>query len=88
MSEQYLLLKWGSLKGWGGAVEGTAFHDALKRYHDDSVSLSAMTQKDTEGQKQAVVDLIDACEGEIVNDWSGERMTKEAAKKYVMEYRR
>ncbi len=86
MSEQYLLLKWGGLKGWGGAKEGTALHDALKRYHSEPASMSAMTQKDTDRQKQAILDAIDACEGEIVNDWSGERMTKGEAKKYVLEY--
>jgi len=30
-----------------------------------------------------VIDLID---GEIQNDWTGEKMTKDEAKKYVLEY--
>ena len=40
----------------------------------------------TPAHKQAVCDLIDAvnCE-EIWNDWTGEKMSKDEAKKYVME---
>ena len=53
---EHLLLKWGTLKGWN--VECEASTAALKRYFDDSVSASAMTQHDTPEQKQALCDLI------------------------------
>lgn len=82
---EHLTLKWGSLKGWDVGDNEAAFA-ALKKYHDDPVSLSAMTQRDTDQQKSCLCDLIDAINGEIRNDWSGETMTKEEAKKYVMEY--
>lgn len=81
---EYLLLKWGTLKGW--SVKTDASRAALHRYAEGPVSMSAMAQKDTAEQKQALCDLIDAIGGEIVNDWSGEKMSKEDAKKYVMEY--
>ncbi len=85
MSE-HLLLKWGTLKGW--EVESDKSQNALKRYHEvGQVSMSAMMQHDNAAQKTALCDLIDAIDGEIVNDWSGENMTKDDAKKYVMEYR-
>lgn len=82
---EYLLLKWGALKGWN--VETDKSREALQRcFGDEGRSMSAAMQHDTPDQKQAVLDLIDAIDGEITNDWSGETMTKEEAKKYVTEY--
>lgn len=49
--------------------------------------MGAMQQRDTPEQKQALCDLIDAIDGEILNDWTGKTMTKDEAKKYVTEYR-
>ena len=85
MTEEYLLLKWGTLKGCNlnGNDAGMA---ALERYCADPMSAGAMTQHDTEAQKQALCDIIDALNGPITNDWSGEKMTKDEAKKYVLEY--
>lgn len=84
MSE-YLLLKWGTLKGWN--LESDASLAALKRYADEGVSVSAMAQDDSDAQKQALCELIDAIDGEIQNDWTGKVMSKDEAKKYVMEDR-
>ena len=86
MADEYLLLKWGTLKGWGDLRENPKAVEAWKRYHAELVSMSVMMHHDTDGQKQALCDLIDAVNGDIVNDWSGERMTKEEAKQYVREY--
>lgn len=86
MAAEYLLLKWGTLKGW--KVESEACLAALRKYHDGSVSMSAAMQRDSAGQKQALCELIDAIDGDITNDWSGDRMTKDEAKKYVLEYER
>ncbi|MDW9762187.1 hypothetical protein GOB02_21860 [Sinorhizobium meliloti] len=80
-----LLLKWGTLKGWD--LESEASMAALRKYADGGLSMSATAQRDTDAQKQALCELIDAVDGEIVNDWSGETMTKDEAKKYVVEYR-
>jgi hypothetical protein len=82
---EHLLLKWGTLKGW--KVESDAAKAALDKYGSEPVDMwSAMAQKDTPTQKVALCELIDAIDGEIQNDWSGEKLTKEDAKKYVMEY--
>lgn len=81
----YLTLKWGTLKGWDLKTE--AAYVALRKYADaGEVSFSAMAQRDTPDQKQALCELIDAIDGTIVNDWSGKTMSKDEAKKYVMEY--
>ena len=45
-----------------------------------------MLQKDTQEQKEILCKVIDLIDGEIENDWSGEIMSKEEAKKYIMEY--
>jgi hypothetical protein len=83
---EHLLLKWGSLKGW--KLESEACQAAIQRWFDGGVSASAACQHDTPEQKQALCDLIDAVDGEIHNDWSGEMMSKDEAKKYVLEYGR
>jgi hypothetical protein len=80
-----LILKWGTLKGWDNISERTKA--ALDRYVELGISPNgAMFQRDTPEQKQALCDAIDAVEGEIYNSWSGENMTKEDAKLYIMEY--
>lgn len=85
--DEYLLLKWGTLKGWN-VGDNKAAKAALQKYHDDPATLSVMMQRDTDRQKTALYELIDAINGEIQNDWSGEIMTKDEAKKYVREYGR
>lgn len=81
---EYLLLKWGTIKGVN--VESDAGKAALRKYEEEDVALGAMQQRDTPKQKEAICELIDAIDGPIENDWSGEKMTKDEAKKYVMEY--
>lgn len=80
-----LTLKWGTLKGWH--LESEANRAIMQRYLDLGSSMSVMSQRDTTEQKKIICELIDGVDGEIYNDWSGETMTKEAAKKYVTEYR-
>lgn len=87
MAEEHLLLKWGTLTSWNVTGNDVALA-ALKRYHSQPVAMGAMQQRDTPEQKQALCDLIDAINGEIQNDWSGDVMSKEDAKKYVLGYGR
>jgi len=80
----YLLLKWGTLKAW--QLSGKYAEDLLAEYFELGVSWSAMRQNDTERQKEIICELIDLVDGEIQLDWTGEIVTKEQAKKYVMEH--
>lgn len=82
-----LYLKWGTLKGWDVNPDGPAMA-ALRRYHEQGVAGGAMMQKDTPEQVEIICEVIDAIDGKIVNDWSGERMSKDEAKAYVREYDR
>lgn len=79
-----LLLKWGTVKGWSDLSEQSQL--ILQRFFADGVSLSAMTDHPTEERRTILCELIDQLDGEIQNDWSGEIMTKDAAKQYVTEY--
>lgn len=80
-----LLLKWGTLKGWW--LKSEAALAAFKAYAETGThSAGAMSQRDTPEQKAALCALIDAIDGTIQNDWSGEAMTKDEAKAYVTGY--
>jgi hypothetical protein len=79
----YLWLKWGTLKEVAYSSEHARV--ALERYYAGGVSMSAMLQKDSIEQKQALCDLIDAIDGDIIDAWTMKQMTKDEAKRYVME---
>ena len=84
--ENYLTLKWGTLKSWNVVGNEEAIK-LLKRYGEIGSSFSAMMQKDTPEQKEIICKLIDLVPGDIYLDWDGEYASKVDAKKYVMEYR-
>lgn len=84
MSE-YLTLKWGTMKGW--KLESEASRAAGQAYLDAGPqSMSAIMQHDSDEQKLALCALIDVVDGPIKNDWEGTTMTRDQAKKYVMDY--
>lgn len=80
-----LTLKWGTLKGWH--LETEEAQALLKEYHELGASLGTATQHDTPRQKEIILSLIDLCEdGDICLDWTGEYVSRDDAKKYIMEY--
>jgi hypothetical protein len=81
----YVTLKWGTLKSWCFPTE--AGQELARRYDEIGSSLGAMTQHDTPEQKEIICQMIDLCDGdEIYLDWDGKNVSKDEAKKYVMEY--
>lgn len=84
-AQDHLSLKWGTLKEWH-------FHspEALKlltEYGEIGSSYSAMIQHDTPRQKEILCELIDLGNFETVYlDWDGKDVSKEEAKRYVMEH--
>lgn len=85
-NNDYLLLKWGTLKGWCFENSPEAF-EAYKEYVEIGSSFSAMAQKDTARQKELICIMIDKVNGPIQNDWTGDVYEDRAkAKEYVMEY--
>jgi len=85
MSDHYLLLKWGTLKGWNLPEEGECF-ELLKKYFAEGVPMSAMADRPEEERKKILCELINKFDGPITNDWSGEEYTKEQAINYIMNY--
>lgn len=81
---EYLLLKWGTLKDW--TIKSEKSFEILDKYCKLGHNPSCMMQKDTPEQKRLICELIDSLDGTIQNDWSGDYMTKQEAKDYVMEY--
>lgn len=81
-----LLLKWGTVKGWSGFKKGSECFDLLDKYFEDGVSMSCAMDKPDEARKLILCELIDKFDGVIHNDWDGVDMTKEQAKKYIMEF--
>jgi hypothetical protein len=87
MNTESLALKWGTLKRWK-LNEGSPAYQAIERYFDAGPSsMSAMLQKDSEKQKEAICEIIDLIDtDQIYLDWDGIYVSKQDAKKYVMEY--
>lgn len=86
-NNDYLLLKWGTLKGYCFQNSPEAF-EALKEYSSLGYSVSAMMQRDTPRQKELLCIMIDKVNGPITLDWEGIDCTddRQRAKDYVMEY--
>jgi len=85
MKSEYLCLKWGTLKGWD--FHSKKAKKLLKEYGKIGQSCSAMMQKDTDRQKEIICELVDIGNfDEVLLDWDNKFVSKEKAKKYVMEY--
>jgi hypothetical protein len=80
-----LNLKWGTLKAWDFSDCPEAA-TAEQEYVEIGASAGAMQQRDTPRQKELICKMIDAVTCEIRNEWSGETMTKNQAKEYVLNY--
>lgn len=83
---RHITLKWGTLKSWDLAGEKCA--EILKKFFDSGVSCSAALQRNTPEQRELICQLIDESGlDEIYLDWDGKYVSKDEAKKYVMEYK-
>lgn len=81
----HLTLKWGTIKAW--RLHSERGRELLKKYHAIGSSMSAMLQHDTPEQKELICQMIDECNAETIYlDWDGKDVSKEEAKKYVLEY--
>jgi len=84
--EDYLSLKWGTLKSWKFHSEEAKL--LLKEYDKIGSSYSAMYQIDTPRQIEIICQLIDIGNFDRVYlDWDDIYVSKEEAKKYVMDYK-
>lgn len=84
LNECYVELKWGTLKSW--KLDAPELKSLVEEYDAIGSSLSAMTQRDTPRQKEIICEMIDMIGKPVMNDWTGEYMSVDEAKKYVLEY--
>lgn len=84
-ANDYLSLKWGSLKAWNLTSEKG--RDLLTQYVNLGATYGAMQKHDTPEQKVLICQMIDECAAPtIFLDWDGKDVSKDEAKRYVMEY--
>lgn len=84
MSEDTLLLKWGTIKGWNFSDKKSL--RLLKKYIALGAFMSCAMQDDTPEQKKIICELIRNHKGTITNDWDGKDYTQKQAIEYVMNY--
>lgn len=84
MSKEYLLLKWGTVKGWNNLSEPSVA--LMEEYYMENMPVSAMMDCPTVERIEILCKLIDQLDGTIQNDWTGEMMSKEEAKQYLRDY--
>lgn len=82
--DEYLLLKWGTIKGY--RIKSERGREILKEYLELGASMSCMAQEDSPKQKQLICELISVVDGPITSDWTGEDLTKEEAIEYITTY--
>jgi hypothetical protein len=85
MGDHYLLLKWGGMKQWDFRDSSPAMQAALEEYFDIGVPFAAIKTHLTDRQKELLCTVVDEMDGTIQSDWTGEFMTKDEAKTYIME---
>lgn len=84
-TEDHLSLKWGTLKSW--SLHSEKGRELLRRYVDIGSSVSAVLRNDTPEQKELICQMIDECNAPTIYlDWDGKDVSKDDAKRYVMEY--
>ena len=81
-----IMLKWGTLKGWDVEEES----EILRKINEflKNSPVSCMADKPDKTRKKLLCEIIDMVDGEIENNWTGEILTKDQAKEYVMNYGR
>lgn len=85
-TKPYLLLKWGTVKGWSNLDKSAPYFPLFEKYMEDA-SISCMTDNPTQERKELLCQFINLFDGQIQNDWTGEiYKNKQDAIKYIMEY--
>lgn len=82
--EDYVTLKWGTLKSYNVVTDSV--WELMEKYLEQGSSMSAMTQQDTQDQKQLLCNIIDLIGKPVYLEWDGEYVSTERAKEYIMTY--
>jgi len=80
----YVELKWGTLKGW--KLENPKAFAKLQEWAKEGSSMSVMCQHDTPKQKQLICEIIEIVNKPVYLHWDDKEVSVEEAKEYVMNY--
>jgi len=84
--KDYLLLKWGAIKEWD--LHSKKGKQLLRKYLKTLKAGGLMMYDCTYENKKLICQIIDEANlDKITLDWTGKRVSKEKAKKYIMEYK-
>lgn len=84
--KDYLLLKWGAIKEWN--LHSKKGKQLLKKYFKTLKAGGLMLYDCTPKNKKLICEIIDEANlDKIQLDWTGKWVSKEKAKKYIMEYK-
>lgn len=85
MVKDKLVLKFGTWKEWDFHSEKAK--NLMKEYDKIGTSPGCATQHDTSRQKEILCELIDLGDfKKVYLDWDDKWVSKEEAKKYIMDY--
>ena len=87
LTDDFLILKWGRLKSCNLTSEKG--RDLVNRYCAERAPLGALTGNDTPEMRDLICQMIDECNAATIHlalDPDGVNVTKDEAKRYVVEY--
>jgi hypothetical protein len=84
--EDYILLKWGTVKGWCFEKDCNQKAFSLLQEYMEEMPLGCATHRPDDEKRKILCNVVDVFTGDIQNDWTGEIMSKEQAKEYIINY--
>ncbi len=85
MNNDYIVLKWGTLKAWD-LEHNPECVELIEKYRKDGVCLSVALQKDTNNQQNILCEIVKKIDGSISNGWDNKELTKDEAIDYIRSY--
>jgi hypothetical protein len=82
--KDYVTLKWGTLKSY--SIQNEETWELMKKYFEAGVSVSVMTQRDTDEQKELLCQVLESIGEPVYLEWDGVYVSVEEAKEYIRNY--
>lgn len=82
MLKDNMSLKWGQVASW--SLNTPAARVAGTAYIERSRNVDWQAWDGSEEKRLLICGIIDAMDGDITSDWTGEPITKDEAKRYIM----
>jgi HD-like signal output (HDOD) protein len=82
--KDYVTLKWGTVKSYN--IQNKETWAIMEKYLDAGVSASAMTQRDTNEQKELLCQVLESIGEPVYLEWYAKYVSVEEAKEYIRNY--